>query len=72
MTEKMTNDNDRGEVDSRKTMLIEKESLVQTFKGFGTSGWISTWKIVEQTEKEAYLIGNQLSNYWVVNLVINI
>ena len=64
MTEKMTDDNDRGEGDSRKAMLIEKESLVQTFKGFGSSGWISTWKIVEQTEKAAYLMGNQLSNYW--------
>ena len=66
MTEKMTDDNDRGQGDSRKTMLIKKEGLVQTFKDFGSLGWISTWKIVEQTEKEAYLIGNQLSNYWLV------
>ena len=42
--EKMADENDRGEGDSRKTMIIEKLSLVKIFKGFGSMGWIRSWK----------------------------
>ena len=46
MTEgKRKDDNDRGEGDSMKTVFIEKWSLVQTFKGFGSVEWIRTWKM---------------------------
>ena len=42
--EKGTDDNDREEGDSRKTILIKKYNLVQTFKGLGSVRWIRTWK----------------------------